>query len=72
MAQIVCTQNMAIGLNLYLGSQSICIVGFGFPTMGGPMLGNLSTLMFPQTPFSLPQSHSLFSLNGCSSPSLFS
>ena len=37
------TQNMAVGLNLYLGSQSICIVDFGFPTMGDPMLGNLST-----------------------------
>ena len=46
---IVGTQNMVVGLNLYLGSQSICIVGFGFPIMGGPMLDNLSTLMFPQT-----------------------
>ena len=43
------TQNMAIRLNLYLSSQSICIVGFGFPTMGGPMLGDPSTLLFPQT-----------------------
>ena len=43
------TQNMAIRLSLYLGSQSICIMGFGFPTMGGPMLRDLSTLLFPQT-----------------------
>ena len=34
--EIVCTQDIAIGLNLYLGSQSICIVGFGFPTKGDP------------------------------------
>ena len=40
---------MAIGLSLYLGSQSICIVGFGFPTMGGLILGDPSTLLFPQT-----------------------
>ena len=45
---IVGTQNMAIGLNLYLDSQSICIVGFGFPIMGDPMLSNLITLLFPQ------------------------
>ena len=50
-APIVHTQNMAIGLNLYLGSQSIFIVGFVFPTIGDPMLDNLSTLLFPQTPF---------------------
>ena len=43
----VCTQNMTIGLNLYLGSQSICVVGLGFPNMGDPILGNLSTLLFP-------------------------
>ena len=31
---------MAIGLNLYFSSQSICFVwAFGFPTVGGPMLG---------------------------------
>ena len=46
---IVGTQNMAIGLNLYLDSQSICIVGFGFPTMGGPILRDPDTLLFPQT-----------------------
>ena len=40
------TQNMAIRLSLYLSSQSICIVDFGFPTMGGPMLGDPSTLLF--------------------------
>ena len=61
---------MAIGLNLYLSSQSICIVGFGFLTMGGPMLSNLSTLLSSQTLLSTSQSHSpsllewlLFSLN---------
>ena len=43
------TQNMAVGVNFYLGSQSTCIVGFEFPAMGGPILGNLSTLLFPQT-----------------------
>ena len=64
------TQNMAIGLSLYLGSQSIYIVGFGFPTMGGPILGDLSKLLFPQTLFFTSQSHYLsllewllFSLN---------
>ena len=47
---------MAIRLNLYLGSQSICIVRFGFPTMGDPMLKNPNALLFPLTeslPFSL-------------------
>ena len=28
------------GLNLYLGSQLICIMGFEFPTMGNPLLGD--------------------------------
>ena len=40
---------MAIGLNLYLGSQSICIVSFEFSTLGGTILGDPSTLLFPQT-----------------------
>ena len=53
MASIVCTQNMAVGFNLYLGSQSICIVGFGFPTMGGPMLETQVHSFFLK-PFSLP------------------
>ena len=44
------TQNMTIGLSLYLGSQSIYIVGFGFPTMGGSILGSPNTLLFPQIP----------------------
>ena len=64
------TQNMAIGLNLCLGSQSICIVGVGFPTTGDPLLGNLSALLFTQTPLFTSQSRSfsisewfLFSLN---------
>ena len=55
------TQNMAVGLNLYLGLQSICIVSFGFPTMSGPMLGNLSTLLFPQTLLFTLEYHSLSS-----------
>ena len=50
---------MAIRLSLYLSSQSICIVDFGFPTMGGPMLGNLSTLLFPQTFLFTSESHYL-------------
>ena len=44
---IMRTQIMVIGLNLYLSSQSICVVDFRFPTMGGPMLGNLNPLLFP-------------------------
>ena len=36
MVPIVRTQNMVNGLDLYLGSQLICIVGFGFPIMGSP------------------------------------
>ena len=43
---------MAIGLSLYLGLQSIYIVGFGFPTIGCPMHGSPNTLLFPQTPLS--------------------
>ena len=46
---VVRIQNMTVGLYSYLGSQSICIVGFGFSTTGGPMLGNLDTLLFRQT-----------------------
>ena len=64
------TQNMAVGVNFYLGSQSTCIVGFEFPAMGGPILGNLSTLLFPQTLLFISQSRSpsflewlIFSLN---------
>ena len=34
------TQNMDNGLDLYLGSQPICIVGFEFPTMGSPLFGD--------------------------------
>ena len=37
---------MDIRLNLYLGSQSICIVSFGFSTMGGPSLGDPVTFVF--------------------------
>ena len=47
MAPIVRTQNMVPRLNLYLGSQSICVVGFRSPTMGGPMLGDPNALLFP-------------------------
>ena len=49
----MCTQNMATGLNLYLGSQSICMVGFGFPTMCGPSPGDPVTHSYLQHPFSL-------------------
>ena len=59
MVPIVCTQNMAIGLNLYFGSQSICIMGFGFPIRGGPSLGYLNMLRFPQTFLFTSQSHYL-------------
>ena len=38
--KIVHAQNMVLGLNLYLSSQSICVVGFGFPTMSSPLLRN--------------------------------
>ena len=44
---------MIIRLNLYLGSQSICIVGFVFPTMGDLMLDDPNTFPFPK-PFPLP------------------
>ena len=53
------TQNMTVGLSLYLGSQSICIVGFGFPTIGGSMLGSPNTLPFPKIPPLNSQSCSL-------------
>ena len=53
------TQNIAIGLNLYLSSQSICIMGFGFPTKGDPMLGSPGTLLFPQTLFFSSLNHYL-------------
>ena len=64
------TPSTTIGLNLYLGSQSIYIVGFGFLTMGGSMLGSPNTLLFPQIPLFTSRScspsfleWSLFSLN---------
>ena len=59
---------MAVGLNLYLGSQSICIVDFGFPTMGDPMLSNPNALLFPYILLFISQSHS-FSLLVFSPPS---
>ena len=40
MVPIVLTQNMDNGLDLYLGSQPICIAGFEFPTMGSPLFGD--------------------------------
>ena len=43
MCVCVRTQNMVNGLDLYLGSQLICIVGFGFPTMGSLWFGDLAT-----------------------------
>ena len=44
---LVCTQNMVPGFNLYLGSQFICVVAFGFPIIDGPILGDPNTLLFP-------------------------
>ena len=44
---------MATGLNLYSGSQSICMVGFGFPTMCGPSPRDPVTHSYLQHPFSL-------------------
>ena len=43
---VVRIQNMTVGLYSYLGSQSICIVGFGFPTKDDPMLRSPGTLLF--------------------------
>ena len=37
---------MILGLDLYLGLQSICVMGFRFPTMGGPLLGDPIALVF--------------------------
>ena len=69
-APIVHTPSINIGLRLYLGSQSICIMGFGFPTMGGSMLRSPNTPLFPQIPLFTSHScspsfleWSLFSLN---------
>ena len=50
---------MAIGPNLYSGSQFICIVCFRFPTVSGPTLRDPSTLLFPQTLLFTSQSHYL-------------
>ena len=36
----MCSRNVANGLNLYLGSQLIHIVGFEFSTMGSSLLGD--------------------------------
>ena len=60
-APIVCTQNLVLGLNLYLDLESICVVGFEFPTIGGPILGDPNALLFPQILLFTSQSHS-FSL----------
>ena len=49
---VVCTQSMANGLNLYLGSQSIYIVGFGFPIMGNPSLREQLHTRFRKPSFS--------------------
>ena len=43
---------MVNGLNLYLVSQSIYIVGFGFPTMSSPMLEDLGAHSCFCKPFS--------------------
>ena len=37
------TKNIFYELNLFLGSQPICIVGFGFPTMGDSLPRDLTT-----------------------------
>ena len=68
-------------LNLYLSSQSIYIVGFEFPTMGSPMVGdpvahscfaNPSLFSHKAAPFSLDivALFSLFSLQNCQPPNL--
>ena len=49
-------------LNLYLGSQSIYIVGFGFPIMGSPMLGDLGAHSCFCKPLSLSYRVALLSL----------
>ena len=55
----VCTQYIFNSLNLYLGSQLICIMGFEFPTIGSPLLGD---------PIAHSSFHELlyFSFLGCS------
>ena len=58
MAPIVCAKNEAYGLVQHLGSQSICNVGFGFPTIGSSQLRDLATQ--PDLINSLPF-HSYFS-----------
>ena len=41
MAPIVRAKNIINGLSLFLGLQPICIVSFGFPTMGNSLLRDL-------------------------------
>ena len=53
---------MANGLDLYLSSQLICIMGFGFPTMGSPLPEDLVALTLVFTNSSLPLTTSLPSL----------
>ena len=55
---------MVIGLNLYLSSQSICIVSFEFPTKGVPMLGSPGIVLFSQTLLFTSQNHYLSFLEG--------
>ena len=71
---LVRTQNMATGLNLYSGSQSICMVGFGFPTMGGPSPGDPIThsYFYNTLSLSLSQNHFPFFWDSPSSFSLSS
>ena len=38
--RLVRTKNIVNWLSLFLGSQPICIVGFGFPTMGNSLHGD--------------------------------
>ena len=62
MCVCVHTQNMVNKLNLYLGSQSIYIVGFRFSTMGSPMLGDPGAHSCFCKPFSLSYRVALLSL----------
>ena len=61
-----------LGLTSTWAHNLFVFVGFGFPTMGDPMLGNLSTLLFPPTLLFTSLSHYLTFSNGCSFLLLFS
>ena len=69
------TQDWANGLVWFLGSQHICIVGFEFPTIGSPLLGDpiahfyfckpLPSFLTKSLPF-FWNGHSSLSLSLCS------